>query len=69
VSSGLGIDGDQGQEVTSERVRAVRLLWNSRGLHPTHEALHIKDIIISLLMLPLLGHRPSLWITHMENGP
>jgi hypothetical protein len=25
-------------------------------------------IIISLLMSPLLGHRPSLWITHKENG-
>jgi hypothetical protein len=23
-------------------------------------------IIISLLMSPLLGHRPSLWITHKE---
>jgi hypothetical protein len=26
-------------------------------------------IIISLLMVPLLGHRLSLWITHKENGP
>jgi hypothetical protein len=26
-------------------------------------------IIISLLMSQLLGHRPSLWITHKENGP
>jgi hypothetical protein len=26
-------------------------------------------VIISLLMSPLLGHRPSLWITHKENGP
>jgi hypothetical protein len=26
-------------------------------------------IIISLLMSPLLGHRPCLWITHKENGP
>jgi hypothetical protein len=26
-------------------------------------------IIISLLMSPLLRHRPSLWITHKENGP
>jgi hypothetical protein len=26
-------------------------------------------IIISLLMSPLLGHRPSLWITHKENRP
>jgi hypothetical protein len=26
-------------------------------------------IIIILLMSPLLGHRPSLWITHKENGP
>jgi hypothetical protein len=25
-------------------------------------------IIISLLMSPLLGYRPSLWITHKENG-
>jgi hypothetical protein len=25
--------------------------------------------IISLLISPLLGHRPSLWITHKENGP
>jgi predicted DNA-binding transcriptional regulator len=25
-------------------------------------------IIISLLMSPMLGHRPYLWITHMENG-
>jgi hypothetical protein len=25
-------------------------------------------IIISLLMFPLLGHMPSLWITHKENG-
>jgi hypothetical protein len=24
-------------------------------------------IIISLLMSPLLGHRPSLWITYKEN--
>jgi hypothetical protein len=29
----------------------------------------ITAIIISLLMSPLLGHRPSLWITHKENGP
>jgi hypothetical protein len=27
-----------------------------------------QDIIISLLMSPLLGHKPSLWITHKENG-
>jgi hypothetical protein len=26
-------------------------------------------IIISLLKTPLLGHRPSLWITLKENGP
>jgi hypothetical protein len=26
-------------------------------------------IIISLLMSPLLEHRPSLWIIHKENGP
>jgi hypothetical protein len=26
-------------------------------------------IIISLLMPPLLGQRPSIWITHKENGP
>jgi hypothetical protein len=26
-------------------------------------------IIISLLISPLLGHRPSLWITHKENEP
>jgi hypothetical protein len=26
-------------------------------------------IIINLLMSLLLGHRPSLWITHKENGP
>jgi hypothetical protein len=26
-------------------------------------------IIISLLICPLLGHRPSIWITHKENGP
>jgi hypothetical protein len=25
--------------------------------------------IISLLMSPLLGHRPSLWIAHEENEP
>jgi hypothetical protein len=25
--------------------------------------------IISLLMSPLLGHRPSLWITHKANRP
>jgi hypothetical protein len=25
-------------------------------------------IIISLLMSPLLGHRPFLWITHKETG-
>jgi hypothetical protein len=24
-------------------------------------------IIISLLMSPLLGHRPCIWITHKEN--
>jgi hypothetical protein len=28
----------------------------------------IGEFIISLLMSPLLGHKPSLWITHMENG-
>jgi hypothetical protein len=27
------------------------------------------NIIISILMPPLLGHRPSLHITHKENGP
>jgi hypothetical protein len=27
------------------------------------------NIIISLLKSPLLGHRPSLWITHKENQP
>jgi hypothetical protein len=26
-------------------------------------------IIISLFMSPLLVYRPSLWITHKENGP
>jgi hypothetical protein len=26
-------------------------------------------IIISLLMSPLLEHRPSLWITHRVKGP
>jgi hypothetical protein len=26
-------------------------------------------IITRSLMSPLLGHRPSLWITHKENGP
>jgi hypothetical protein len=26
-------------------------------------------LIINLLMSPLLGHRPTLWITHKENGP
>jgi hypothetical protein len=26
-------------------------------------------IIIGLLTSPLLGHRPSLWIPHEENGP
>jgi hypothetical protein len=26
-------------------------------------------IIISLLMSPMLGHRPSLWNTHKESGP
>jgi hypothetical protein len=26
-------------------------------------------LIISLLMSPLLGHRPFLWIAHKENGP
>jgi hypothetical protein len=26
-------------------------------------------IIISLLMSPQLGHRPSLWLTHTENRP
>jgi hypothetical protein len=26
-------------------------------------------VIISLLMSSLLGHRPSLWITHKENRP
>jgi hypothetical protein len=26
-------------------------------------------IIISLLISPLLAHRPFLWITHDENGP
>jgi hypothetical protein len=25
-------------------------------------------IIISVLMSPLLGHRPALWVTHKENG-
>jgi hypothetical protein len=25
-------------------------------------------IIISLLMPPLLGHKPSLWINHKEHG-
>jgi ABC-type microcin C transport system permease subunit YejE len=28
--------------------------------------LFIIIIIISLVMSPLLGHRPSLWITHKE---
>jgi hypothetical protein len=31
--------------------------------------LHYIIIMISLLMSPLLGHMPSLWITHKENGP
>jgi hypothetical protein len=30
--------------------------------------IHIIIIIISPLMSPPLGHRPSLWITHKENG-
>jgi hypothetical protein len=34
-----------------------------------HEASFIILVIISLLMSPLLGYRPSLWNTHKENGP
>jgi hypothetical protein len=30
---------------------------------------HFFNIIISLLMSPLLRHRPSLWITQEENWP
>jgi hypothetical protein len=29
----------------------------------------VTNIIISLLMSPLLGHRPSLWFTNKKNGP
>jgi hypothetical protein len=32
------------------------------------EVLEWTWIIISLLITPLLGHKPSLWITHKENG-
>jgi hypothetical protein len=41
-------------------------------LHPRRDGRGILDftfIIISLLMFPLLGHMPSLLITHKENGP
>jgi hypothetical protein len=31
--------------------------------------MYLYVIIISILMFSLLGHRPSLWITHKENGP
>jgi hypothetical protein len=29
----------------------------------------VNPFIINLLMSTLLEHRPSLWITHKENGP
>jgi hypothetical protein len=37
--------------------------------HQYQSILIIIIIIVSLLMSPLLGHRPSSWITHKENGP
>jgi hypothetical protein len=34
-----------------------------------HLNMRVIIVLISLLMSPLLGHRPSLWITYKENGP
>jgi hypothetical protein len=36
---------------------------------PETDILIVNNIIISLIMSTLLGHRPSSWITHKENGP
>jgi hypothetical protein len=44
----------------------VEFEQTAMGLPPIMSA---DIIIISLLMSPLLGHRPSLWITYKESGP
>jgi hypothetical protein len=38
-------------------------------IHLSLSFLLSRFIIISQLIPPLLGHRPSLWITHKENVP
>jgi hypothetical protein len=55
-------------------VSAINPLFAFYDIHGRKKEsnLHSKKyiiIIISLLMSLLLGHRPSLWITHKENGP
>jgi hypothetical protein len=39
------------------------------GLAKSVLSYHFVCFIISLLMSPLLRNKPSLWITHNENGP
>jgi hypothetical protein len=60
-----GFTTDQTAMGLSSVTSAVLLIANS-----VLQNVGVSDlVIISLLMSPLLGHRPSLWITHKENGP
>jgi hypothetical protein len=40
----------------------------TKNLCGAQDAVQNYFIIISLLISPLVGHRPSLWIKHKENG-
>jgi hypothetical protein len=54
-----------GKPVLTERSLTV----NPSGAFDDTLFLDIIIIIISLLMSPLQGHRPFLWIAHKQNGP
>jgi hypothetical protein len=49
-------------EAQNSKLRYGHLSYYHKG------CFNIIIIIIGLLMSPLLGHRPSLWITHNEKG-
>jgi hypothetical protein len=63
-----GNDYDRHESSDGNVVRGEYRVQLPDGRTQIGEFLNIIIIFISLLISPLLGHRPSLWITHKENG-
>jgi hypothetical protein len=57
--------GDGFKSRISIQIQVSRGFWDEQSWL----FIYVIIIIISLLMSPLLGHRPSLWITHKEIEP